>query len=288
MKNEVQGSFITLKRKNGDSVKVDKIKKYNWKISGRPGEFHWIDKDDLSVDFTYQRDKLNNNRISEFASNWCWAKCGALSVAIRNNEWYVIDGQHRKLAADKRSDIQKLPCLIFELDGVSEEARAFVNINSSKTAIQSFDRFKAMIVGKDETAIGLNKLFESTGHRASKGSDIKDVCCLMLAWRLYGKDKDLFTDVWLLAAEINQECQIRDHVLRSLYYTEVAARKIKLSIVNGPVRSFLIKMGGLSLGAMIKKEVNIVGLGGARVESNALIKAINKQKIKAFKIPLQE
>jgi hypothetical protein len=288
MKNEVQGSFITLKRKNGDSVKVDKIKKYNWKISDRPGEFHWIDKDDLSVDFIYQRDKLNNNRISEFASNWCWAKCGALSVAIRNNEWYVIDGQHRKLAADKRSDIQKLPCLIFELDGVSEEARAFVNINSSKTAIQSFDRFKAMIVGKDETAIGLNKLFESTGHRASKGSDIKDVCCLMLAWRLYGKYKDLFTDVWLLAAEINQECQIRDHVLRSLYYTEVAARKIKLSIVNGPVRSFLIKMGGLSLGAMIKKEVNIVGLGGARVESNALIKAINKQKIKAFKIPLQE
>jgi len=36
-------------------------------------------------------------------------------VALRDdNKWFVVDGQHRKLAADQRSDIRELPCLVFE------------------------------------------------------------------------------------------------------------------------------------------------------------------------------
>ena len=127
---------------NIKKTKMDNIRKYGWKVIDKPGEFYLIPKKDLFVDQEYQRMKINEQRINKFASNWSWIKCGVLTIAIRNDQWYVVDGQHRKLAADKRSDIKHLPCMVFELNDISEEAEAFVSINSSKTNVSGYDNRK--------------------------------------------------------------------------------------------------------------------------------------------------
>jgi len=102
----------------------DKTARYAWTIKNAPGEFLMIPKSELEVDHAYQRDRINQRRVEELARAWDWIACGCLVVALRDdNKWFVVDGQHRKLAADQRSDIRELPCLVFETAGRREEAR---------------------------------------------------------------------------------------------------------------------------------------------------------------------
>ena len=265
----------------------DKIKRYDWKTNGKPGEFIWIDKEDLFVDHEYQRTKINNTRLASFASDWSWIKCGVLVVVIRDDKWWVIDGQHRKLAADKRSDITKLPCLLFGSDDKKQEARAFVDINTSKTNLTGYEKFRALIVAGDETAIGLNELLKQRGYNAGIGTDVKTVRCILTVWKIYQQDIKLFKELWPLVTEINQNCQIMDKVTRGIFLAEITARQKSLSLLKKQIQEFLIKWGGEALHAEICKELHIVGGGGSRVEANALIKLINKQKFSP-KLPLAE
>lgn len=257
--------------------RVDKIKRYKWNVLDRVGSFEWIDKNDLSIDHDYQREKINASRVTDFAANWSWFECGVLIVAILNDEWFVVDGQHRKLAADRRSDIQKLPCMIFEADK-AQSAMSFFRINTHKTNMSGFDKFRALLVAGDETAIGLEKLLGSTGHKAANSNGVKAVNCLMTVWGLFKRDRRLLCDLWPLITDVNQDCQVVDSVIRSIYWAEISARKSKQSLTVNPIRTFLIKSGGLFIASEIKKEIAIVGRGGARIEANALIKLINKQR----------
>lgn len=268
--------YVTMPK---SGAKINKIDRYGWKEIGSQGEFYLIDKKELFVDHRYQRSNINKKRISDFAANWSWIRCGSLSVCIRDNEWYVVDGQHRKLAADLRSDIKKLPCLVFELGNIPQEASAFVDINNNKSSVSSCDRFKALIVAGDETAVGLNNLMQTTGHKAGNNSGVvKTIACLMTVWNLYKSNKKLLTELWPLISDVHQDCGITDSVVRSIYLTEVLARKVGLSLLNNPYYAFLIKIGGQFIAAEIKKEKTINGLGGSRIETNALIKLLNKQR----------
>src|SRR5689334_6103185 len=76
----------------------------------RPGEFAMIDKTKLNVDLSYQR-KTTKSRVDKIREEWSWIAFGAVSVALRGDgEWFVMDGQHRVLAAMMRDDIKEVPC----------------------------------------------------------------------------------------------------------------------------------------------------------------------------------
>lgn len=273
----------------GESIIVDNIKKNKWKLVDKPGEFFQIPKKDLFIDIDYQRTKINEMRINAFAANWSWVKCGVLTISIRNNQWFIVDGQHRKLAADKRSDITTLPCMLYELNSVPNEAMAFVDINTSKTTVGAFDKFKAMILGGDPIAIELNNLFKKYGYKASHNTGVKNIACLMTAWRLFKKDSKLFNKIWPAITEINQDSNITNEILTAVFYTEKHANKYKLTIIENPIKTYLVKAGGRLINAEIRKEIQIIGKGGARILSNALIKLILKQRsLKMKKIPLIE
>lgn len=99
----------------GGGSKIDKIKRYGWKLIDKQGEFMLIEKDELYVDPVYQRSNWNSKKVNDIASAWSWNRCGTLTVAIRDDKWWIIDGATRKLAADKRSDIKKLPCMVVRI-----------------------------------------------------------------------------------------------------------------------------------------------------------------------------
>lgn len=262
---------------------VDKIKRYKWKVIDRPGTFCEVPKSDLFVDVQYQRSRWNANKITSMAATWSWVACGTLTVAIRENKWWVIDGATRKLAADRRSDITKLPCMVYDLaDSVADEAISFVGINNSKTAVASHDRFKALLVGQDECALGLNALFASTGHKASPHGGTKNISCLMTVWGLYKKNRALMTELWPLISDIHQECQIKETV-KGIFWAEIHARKQGASLLRNPYKSLLIKLGGEFINSEVKREVAIVGRGGYRIEANAILKTLNKNKPRGAK-----
>jgi hypothetical protein len=281
-------SAVVVMPNNG--VEVDKIKRFNWKMTDRCGKFYEIEKEELFIDPIYQRSKWNAKKVNAIAAAWSWVRCGTLTVAIRDNKWWVVDGATRKLAADTRSDIKKLPCMVHELaDSIADEALSFVGINNSKTTVASCDRFKALIVGREDSAVGLERLFQSTGHRAAMRGGIKSIACLMTIWNLYQRRPQLVTDLWPLIAAVNEECHIKDTVFKAIFWAETVVRKQNLSLLQAPYRSFIVLLGGERINTEIKREAMIVGRGGMRVETNAFIKLINKKRIKGKeKIALME
>ena len=258
---------------------IDKVQRYNWAALKQPGEFAMIAKEELNVDHSYQRDAINEIRINEMASNWDWVMCGALSVSEREGKWYVMDGQHRKLAADKRSDIHDLPCMVFPLESRQREAGAFVGLNSQKTAVGGVDRFKAMIVAGDKTAIGLESVLKSTGHKAAKSGSSKNVSCVMCLWKLFRRDEVTFKSLWPLLADMNPANPVVDVLVRGVWGAEMKAKEKELSLTEQPYRSALLQVGGAVLSAEIRREVGIVGKGGERIETAAILKWINRQRL---------
>jgi hypothetical protein len=125
--------MTTIECKNADAVvSAGRTSSVSSRIVDAVPEFAMIPKGQLAVDHAYQRN-LSESRIKKMAATWSWAACGALKVALRpNGEWYVFDGQHRLVAAQLVKDILALPCLVYEMDTVTDEAKGFLSQTVSK------------------------------------------------------------------------------------------------------------------------------------------------------------
>jgi len=203
-----------------------KVARNKWQIRGTMGEFMVLSKYDLRVDrATYQRD-ATNNRALEFARNWSWVACGALSIALRevNNklEFWVIDGQHRLEAALLRDDIDQLPCLCFEVDNIEEEATGFYEINLHRGALHTTDKFRAMLVKKDPVAVAVNELVRSTGRTIGKYSAANTINCVGVLMRCYEMDSARLERLFPVMVEILHGQPFHRDLVAALFWLEGA------------------------------------------------------------------
>src|SRR5581483_5377546 len=128
----------------------DKISRYGWLSRNEPGKLEYVSKLQLQVDPTYQR-SLNDPKRLRIAKDFNWAAFGVLLVARRNDgSLWVIDGQHRLMAAQSRSDIKDVPVAIFEFGGnVTDEAKDFLIANKNRRPLSGVESFKALAVSGD-------------------------------------------------------------------------------------------------------------------------------------------
>lgn len=167
MKNEKIGS---MEISHSGASKIDR---YGWTVKDDPGTLLMLDKKSLVVNHEYQRTE-NESKVLALASSWSWVACGAIIVAERDNQYFVIDGQHRVMAAKRRSDISKLPCIVFYVLDISTEASGFIAANTFRKPVSAVDKFKALVVSGDETAIAVDSVIRelrihvsSTSHGAT-------------------------------------------------------------------------------------------------------------------------
>lgn len=272
----------TEQRKNEEQTAngQDRVAHFNWTMRNSPGEFLMIPKGELEVDPSYQRNCVSQRRIDALCRAWDWIACGCLVVALRDdNKWFVLDGQHRKLAADMRSDIKELPCLVFETTGRRQEAVGFLAINQGRVGVGSHDRYRAQLMSGDKTAFAVETLLKSTGHRAGNTASARTVCCVQCLCRLCAEDQARFTRLWPLLAELHRDEPMSDAVIRGLWTVDkwLGDR----SVTQAPYREKLLAIGGKGLNQEIRREVAVIGLSGTRVCACAIAKYLNKQRIPA-------
>ena len=261
---------------------LDKAARYAWTIKNAPGEFLMIPKEELEVDHAYQRDRINQRRVEELARAWDWIACGCLVVALReDNKWFVIDGQHRKLAADERSDIRELPCMVFETTGRREEALGFLTINQGRMTVGSLDRYKAALLAGDKTAFALESIVRSTGHRFGDKASARTVSCVQCFYNLVWEDRERFQRLWPLLAELHPDVPMSDTVVKGLWTVDKWLAKEGRSVAESPYREKLVALGGAGLYREIRREVAVIGQGGVRVSGCAIAKYLNKQRLPA-------
>lgn len=259
---------------------LDKVTRYNVAVRNAPGQFAMLHKSELAVDPAYQRNHINQRRVDALTRTWDWVACGCLVVALRDDDkWFVVDGQHRKLAADQRPDIQELPCLVFETTSRRQEAVSFLAINQGRVGVGSLDRYRAQLLSGDKTAFAVESMLKSTGHRAGDTPSARTVSCVQCLYRLAVEDCARLERLWPLLAELHPDGPMTDAVIRGLWTVDKWLGE--RSVTEPPYREKLLVIGGKGLNHEIRREMAVIGQGGSRVCACAIAKYLNKQRMPA-------
>lgn len=258
----------------GHNTPISKVGKYNWKIQDSQGGFMYINKNDLNVDHNYQRDNISNSKIVAMASNWSWIALGAISVGLRDNKYWVIDGQNRTLAAQRRSDIQDLPCIVFNTCTIAEEARGFLNVNTGRKPITSIDKYKASVAANDEIAKYVKESFRKLGIVPKQTTNNpREIKCLDWCISRATEDKIAFFEILSLAAELCENCPIPNILLDGLFYiNKHTADGVFDKRINQKIR----RIGALGLTQAAKRASAFYVKGGAFVWARGMLEDINK------------
>lgn len=200
-------------------IPVSKVTRYGWVMVDEPGEMMMLHKSSLLVDPSYQRDAVDS-KVVAIASAWSWVSVGAIVVAERDGSFWVIDGQHRVLAAMRRADIGRLPCVVFRTVNAQSEARGFLNINTGRKPITTVAKHKALAAAGDETALYIQEQCDLLGiaiREYSPGPG--QLKCLGWCLRRAGDSKEEFRAVLSMGAELclQDEMPINERVLEGLW-----------------------------------------------------------------------
>jgi hypothetical protein len=264
----------------------DKINKFKWASVGREGDLQKIPKADLCVDGSYQRDGINS-RVVELAKDWWWMACGVLTVVKRTDgRLVIIDGQHRWLAACNRSDIDKMPCIVFdELEGgVAQEAAAFVKANTNRKTVKSADMFKARGVAGDENVRLVQGLCDSIGRQiGGTSSSSKSVNCVgALMWCAKNNEAAL-RRVWPIIAEVCEGRIIPDVLVKGMHYLESSIEG-DASLAGEPWVSRIRKVGSESLVRAAGSFAEAIGKRNAKSWAHGMAVLLNKG-LRSKKLP---
>jgi hypothetical protein len=272
---EVSRAFI----KGGETSKVER---YNWKVKDKPGRYLVIQKERLKVDDSYQRD-LNEAKVKNLRANWSYIACGAISVVKRaDGFYYIVEGQHRWAAAMARADISSLPCMVFEVDSIKEEAKAFRNANKNRKPLTSLDTFKADITSGDPVAIEAQRLLTEAGYTASKHEKSRGVRSVGSILSCLKSDADCFRSVWPAIVACAQGQAIMERTILGLFWIE--KHRVNDSLGDPRWIKRLASIGQPDLLNAAAKASAYYARGGAQVWGPGMLLAINKRMQDKFRV----
>lgn len=157
------------------------------KIKPWNGEFRLVPVEDIEIDYNYQREP--KKLVDLIASEYDWAKYGALSGSSRENgKVYVYEGQQRFLAA-LRVGATHVPVVLFPMESKGE-ANAFVDINVNRLHVSPFEKFMGRLHEQEPVVMLINKTVEEYGLTISSQTmggddDIKNVTAISTLERIY-------------------------------------------------------------------------------------------------------
>lgn len=254
---------------------VSKVERYGWVSVDEPGKMVYIDKTKINIDPDYQRTAMVS-KILAMASSWSWIACGAIVVGERDGKLWAIDGQHRVLAALRRSDIKELPCLLFSTKSQKSEARGFYNANALRKSVGAIDKFRALSVAGDETAIYVNEVFEKHGITINPCGSIgpNQIKCVAICIKLASENRENFEAVFSFVCELCKDVMPipRDLILAINYIHNHCGD----GLLNKRLTSRMIDAGP---GALLEGTARAAGYfakGGEKVFAQGVLDVVNK------------
>lgn len=255
--------------------RLTKVERYNWQIQDSPGVLLMMNKADLDVDHTYQRD-AKEVKLLEIARSWSWIACGAIVVAERNGKFFVIDGQHRVMAARKRSDIQQLPCVVFQTHEVKQEAKGFLTAQTKRKPVTAPEKFRALVAIQDPEAMMVQDLLNQAGRTASDGGKGANcVTCIGVLLRWAKLDAQTLRAVWPLIISVSDGEPVVERIVESLIY--IAKRMPPgMSLMDREWQRRVLKVGAKALLEGAARASAYYARGGAKIWASGMIDTINR------------
>lgn len=244
-------------------------------IADKPGQFQLLSKKVLLVDPEYQRNNVKQRIVEKVARTFSWMKFGTLAVALRTDgSYWVYDGQHRKLGADLRPDVEKVPCLVFTVGDLDEEADAFLGVNDDRTIVSAIDKHRAALVAGDELATKLQKLVTDNGLRLSDDRTQNTIQCIRALRDTARRDYDGIARLMPILAQLFAGHVIHERVLLGLF--EITQRDGGDGLFSPVITKRLMALGPEALKVAGAEAAAFYTKGGGRVWGFGMLKAINK------------
>lgn len=257
-------------------TRKSKVEHYGWELKDKPGELVWLGKSELTVDHSYQRG-AQLRRVLHIAAKWSWLACGVVVVAKRRSDqrFYVVDGQHRVLAALKRADIDRLPCLVFETDSAKQEAAGFYDANTGRRLPTSLEKWKAQLMRGDTTTTYVDALIRQAGRVASNATGPGEVRCLTALLRAAEADRDMLGRMWPLMVEVCQGQTLHERVFDGLMWLEGRMPEGQ-SLTDKRWRERVTRVGFAGLLDAAQRAATFYARGGPKVWGLGMLEALNK------------
>jgi hypothetical protein len=254
---------------------VDKTARYGWVTKDEPGELKMLHKDVLQIHPAYQRDVLPE-KVKAITAAWSWLSLGALVVGERGGEFWVIDGQHRTLAAKRRSDITHLPCVVFKTADVKTEARGFLDLNTGRKPVTAVAKQKAMVAAGDEVAAYVQQQCEALGLEIKPSAHTAgQLKCVGWCTRRAAEDKDVFRLVLAMGAELSTQDQmpVAERVLEGLW---ILHAKCGNGLADKRLTKRLREKGARALLDAANRAAAYYASGGGKVWAQGMLAELNK------------
>jgi hypothetical protein len=268
------GQTPGVRRDAGRKVKADHL---GLKVADQPGRFEWIPKDRLLVDPSYQREAITS-KVKRMAAEWSWIAPGVLIVARRGGKLYVIDGDHRVLAARRRADVTQLPCMVFETETAVEEARGFLATNTNRRPLSALDRFRAQVTVGDEAATLVHRLLEEAGYAlaTSVAFDGRRTKCVGVMVRYAKEDRESYLRAWPLILEVAAGGPIYERVVQAIAYVEQRLGGTGESLAKDPWHQRLVRLGPHGIRDATARAASYFVKRGEKIWAMGLIDALNR------------
>ena len=114
----------------------------------------------------YQIPRLQMMRAKAIAKDFKPERLGVITVSYRDGQYWVVDGQHRLVAAK----IAKYPDLMCEVvSGLTyeEEAYLFANQDENKKPVQLSVKWNSLRIAGHEETLKIDRIVESAGLELS-------------------------------------------------------------------------------------------------------------------------
>jgi hypothetical protein len=253
-----------------------KVEQYGWVLKDKPGDLVWLKKSELIIDHSYQRN-ANSSRVLLIAREWSWLACGVIIVARRvgSGFLYVVEGQHRVLAALKRSDIDCLPCIVFETESAKEEAAGFYAANTGRRMPTTLEKWKAQLMIGDPDTLFADSLIKKAGRMPGNNGGANEVRCLSSLLGVVKKNRPAIISVWPLIAEVCYGSQLHENILEGLFYIESNLPEGQ-SLSDKRWCERVIRVGYSRLLDGAQRAASLYRRGGAKVWATGMLEEINK------------
>lgn len=260
--------------RNGQS----KVDRYNWTTDRREGQFRRIPKSELLLTAGYQRSQSDQEgKIIRIARNFPWPAFGVISVAERpNGELYVFDGAGRVSGANRRDDIDLIPCMVFPFDSLPDEAQAFLMANANRKPVSAVAKHNAGEIAGLDAAVLVEELAEQANRTISAAAGPGTISCVARVTRLVVQDESRMRRLWPLIVETCHGRPMHERIVDGFFHIDRYMDKSLGESLTSDRWAQRIKMIGydaLLTGAA--KASAYHAKGGAAVWAEGMVRALN-------------
>jgi hypothetical protein len=244
-----------------------------------------LPKNRLSICSAYQRNSVSALKVDKIAAELDLVAFGALTVAQRGDEFFIVDGQNRWMASQRRVELTELNCLVFQSRGVEHEAKIFAAININRSGVHAADKYRALVTAEDPTALALDEALRilqiEVVPRTAKGPN--QLAAIQYVFGMAKRDIRRCESVLSVVQDITPGSPIYGDLVKAIDYLD---HHIKGGAENPTLRARMRKVGAHKLMDAIAK-VRPAHSGNSQI-GIAVLGEVNRGQPESRRIVIEE